>query len=79
MSEQDPIELEPNPIIRELKKLVKSEGYDPNSADFERRLDQYRVIRCREMQGVPHCAACPAYDGCETIKRVLRMNRGYGE
>lgn len=66
-----------NSIIGRLKKLAALEGYKEGTPQSERRIRQLRVIKCREIRGVPFCTECNHYDSCELIKQVMREQRGY--
>lgn len=67
---------EPYSIMIELKKLVSHEGIPADSPKFEHRLNQMKVVRCREMRGQPTCIECEAFDYCELAKKVMRANAG---
>lgn len=64
-------------IIGQLRAGAQTEGHAPGTPEYERRLDQMRVQKCREMRGHPVCSDCDAYDFCELVKRVMRANQGY--
>jgi hypothetical protein len=55
-----------------MKLDLEMEGYQPGSPQFEAQLRSKQVLMCQEMQGVPSCDACPAFDNCEIIKAHLR-------
>lgn len=63
-------------IIGQLKLQIELEGYKENTPAWERRLDQVKVIRCREIRGHFICSECPHYDHCELVKKVMRAHRG---
>ena len=58
--------------LDQLKGTVVAEGYVEGTQAFEKRLLHHKVLRCRELQGVGICSACPAYDHCETVKEYMR-------
>lgn len=62
-----------------LRSQVGQEGYSAGSPEFERRFDQMRVQKCREMRGFPVCTDCPVFDFCELVKKVMRSNQGFTE
>ena len=61
-------------IIGQLKAAAKHEGFRPDTPEFDRRMEQMKVTKCREMKGISTCSDCPAYESCEIIKKVLRDN-----
>jgi len=66
-------------ILGQIQSSARSEGFQPGTPEYESRLDQMKVIKCREMRGHPVCTDCEVFDFCELIKRVLRANHGYKE
>jgi hypothetical protein len=72
-------EEEPASLLSQLEASVTQEGHDPSSPQFQHRLDQLKVIKCREMRGHPVCSDCEVFDFCELVKRVMRHNQGYDE
>jgi hypothetical protein len=63
-------------IIELIKESVQAEGHTPGTPAFEHRVDQMKVVRCREMRGNFACSLCDYYDNCELIKRVMRYSKG---
>lgn len=57
-----------NKILQELEDFIEDLGYKPGTPAYERALRAAKVKRCQEMQGVPDCPVCPAYDYCELTK-----------
>jgi hypothetical protein len=68
-----------NSIIGGLKKMAELEGYKAGTPANERRVRQLKVIKCREIRGVPFCTECKFFDYCELIKQVMREQNGYEE
>ena len=62
--------------LSEIAEQAKDEGIEPGSPDFDKRIRQLKVIKCREMRGLYSCSECEAFDYCELVKQVLRDNRG---
>jgi hypothetical protein len=48
------------------------EGHKPGTPVFEAKVRQKQVSLCQELQLVPNCLSCPAYDDCEIVKAHLR-------
>lgn len=63
-------------ILSAIEAEVKGEGFTPDTVEYRRRLDQMRVIKCREMRGYPVCTDCEVFDFCELVKKVMRANQG---
>jgi hypothetical protein len=76
MTDDDETESDPS-VLGMIKSQIISEGIPANTVEFERRFDQVRVSKCREMRGYSVCGDCEAFDFCELIKHVMRVNRGY--
>jgi hypothetical protein len=70
---------EDNSIIGSLKKLAVLEGYTEGTEDFERRVRQLQVTKCREMKGVSSCHECKFFDYCDLVKKVMRERRGFDD
>jgi hypothetical protein len=66
-------------IIGQLRAQALMEGHTAGTHAFEHRVDQLRVIRCREFRGHFACTVCEYYDHCELVKKVLRLNHGLEE
>lgn len=64
-------------IVGLLKAKTEMEGHKPGTEEFDRRLRQLKVVRCREFRGLFGCSDCIAYDNCELAKQVLRDHYGY--
>jgi hypothetical protein len=64
-------------VLGQLQMSTKQEGLSPGTPEYEQRLDQMKVQRCRELRGFPICSDCPVFDFCELVKRVMRNNQGY--
>ena len=58
--------------LEQLRLDLENEGYQPGSPQFEAQLRSKQVEACQELQEVPSCDSCPAFDGCEIIKAHLR-------
>ncbi len=63
-------------IIGRLKQQIEMEGYKESTPAWDRRLDQVKVLQCREMRGHFVCSECQHYDECELVKKVMRAHRG---
>ena len=63
-------------ILDELENMVRDEGIADSSEAFPLRLNQLKVVKCREMRGHMTCQECPVFDFCELVKAVMRSNRG---
>lgn len=63
-------------IIEEIEETVEAEGAAPGTPQFEKRIRQLKVQKCREFRGMFACSDCMAYDDCELIKQVMRDYRG---
>lgn len=59
-------------VIDQLVIDLEVEGYRPGTPVFDAELRKRQVEACQEMQGVPGCDSCPAYDNCELVKAHLR-------
>lgn len=68
-----------NSIVGGLKRLAVLEGYEEGSEQFDRRVRQLKVIKCREMKGVNSCHECKFFDYCDLVKLVMRERRGLRE
>ena len=60
--------------IKAIEEAAEDEGIEPGTKAFAHRVNQLKVIYCREMMSVYSCTECPNYDWCELIKQVLRDN-----
>ena len=65
-----------NGVLQELTDLVVSEGLKEGTPEYDRRLRQVKVEKCREMRGHFTCSECEVYDFCDIAKQVLRDHRG---
>ncbi len=63
-------------ILARLGYRVEAEGLKPGTEDYERRLRQVKVEKCREMRIQHVCSECAVFDFCELAKHVLRDHRG---
>ncbi len=63
-------------ILEQLGYRVESEGLKRDTPEFERRLRQVKVEKCREMRVQHTCSDCPVFDFCDLAKQVLREHRG---
>lgn len=68
-----------NTIIGGLRKLAVLEGYEEGTEEFERRVRQLQITKCREMKGVSSCHECKFFDYCDLVKKVMRERRGYDD
>lgn len=57
-----------NKTLHELENFIEDLGYQPGTPAYDRALRAAKVGRCQEMQGVPDCPACDAYEHCELTK-----------
>jgi hypothetical protein len=58
-------------VLNALKDVVISEGFRVGTEDFERRLLQLRVEKCKELRAISGCSDCPIFDECIYIKKLL--------
>ena len=65
-------------IVMELAQLAADEGFKEETPEFDRRLRQLKVEKCREMKGQSTCSECPVFEFCDLAKHVLRDHRGIG-
>ena len=63
-------------VLGQIISSTKQEGYTPGTPEFERRLRQLKVSKCREMRGHTTCQECPANDVCELYIQVKRDHYG---
>ncbi len=63
-------------ILARLGYSVEAEGLEKGTEDYERRLRQVKVEKCREMKAQHVCSECPVFDFCDLAKHVLRDYRG---
>jgi hypothetical protein len=62
-------------IIESIEQEIEMEGHAPGTPAFEHRVDQMKVIKCREYRGHFVCTDCDYFDHCELIKKVMRYSR----
>lgn len=63
-------------ILAQLGSNVEAEGLKKGTEEYEQRLRQVKVEKCREMKGQHVCSECPYFDFCDLAKHVLRDYRG---
>lgn len=63
-------------ILGQIHTSVKLEGFNPGTAEFDKRKRQLQVAKCREMRGLTSCQECPANDVCQIYSQVKRDNAG---
>jgi hypothetical protein len=63
-------------LLVQLGRNVEAEGLKKGTEDYDRRLRQVKVEKCREMKGQHTCSECPTFDFCDLAKQVLREHRG---
>lgn len=59
-------------VLEELRETLEFEGYVPGTEEFEVRLRERQVWRCRELKGMAGCSNCPAFDWCEIVRAHYR-------
>ena len=63
-------------ILVQLGYRTEAEGLKKDTPEYDRRLRQLKVEKCREMRGQFTCSECEVFDFCELAKQVLREYRG---
>jgi hypothetical protein len=62
-------------VLTKIKMQVEDEGVPLNSPQFDYRVLELRVERCKEFQSVASCSDCKAYDYCEITKEYELKKR----
>lgn len=65
-------------ILDHLQAVVEAEGLEEGTPAYEHRLLVLRVEKCIELQAVPECGECKAFEHCEYARQlaILKKYRG---
>jgi len=56
----------------QLEYEAEALGTTVGTLEHARATRRLQVYKCREMQGLQHCSACPNYYDCTLVKEYLR-------